>query len=308
MAVLAEGCRSRSRSCLYRKGGSGWRSRLAAFAACCLVFSPVGALGYSAAGDRTFPASIFLPQLAPADEFYLPTAPRPDPGNIGRATGVFEKTITENLSAGIKRGYSWQGDSEGWRNIEVWLKYGAVLDPASEFVFSGGLMREFGDTGARRAGASPVGATTPRVYFGKGFGDLDLGYLRPLAIVGSAGYMFSDGGRRPDTLAAGFAVQYSIPYLQSKVRSFNLPDAIRRMTPLVEVTFAPPIGRSFGQRTVAIIAPGVSYTGEGWELALEAWMPITRATGRGVGVAAQLYLSLEYLFPTTIGKPLFSAR
>jgi hypothetical protein len=39
---------------------------------------------------------------------------------------------------------------------------------------------------------------------------------------------------------------------------------------------------------------------EGWEFIIEA--------GTGLGVAAQFNLSLDYFFPDTIGKPLFSGR
>ena len=54
-----------------------------------------------------------------------------------------------------------------------------------------------------------------------------------------------------------------------------------------------------------LIAPGFAYTGEGWEFALEALVPATRATGTGVGVTAQLHFALDFLFSDSIGKPLF---
>ena len=102
-------------------------------------------------------------------------------------------------------------------------------------------------------------------------------------------------------------MQYSIPYLQSKVQSLDLPDIIRGLTPTTEFVFSTPTGKSFGARTTALFGPGVSYAGEGWELAIQALIPATRATGRGIGVTAQLHLSLDFLAPDTIGRPLFSA-
>ena len=63
---------------------------------------------------------------------------------------------------------------------------------------------------------------------------------------------------------------------------------------------------SFGARTTVLFAPGVSYAGPGWELAAEVLIPVTRATGRGIGAIAQFHLSLDYLFAETIGRPLFS--
>jgi hypothetical protein len=169
-----------------------------------------------------------------------------------------------------------------------------------------GLDRETGGTGATRVGAFPSGATTPQLYFGKGLGDLDIGYLRPLAVTTFSAVALADTAPRPDVINNGFTVEYSIPYLQSKVQSFDLPNAVRNLTPMTEVLFTSPAGRSYGTRTTALIAPGLSYAGEGWELAVEAQIPATRATGSGVGVTAQLHIALDFFFSDSIGKPLFS--
>jgi len=79
------------------------------------------------------------------------------------------------------------------------------------------------------------------------------------------------------------------------------------LTPMTEVLFTTPARRSFGTRTTALIAPGLSYAGAGWELAIEGLVPASRATGRGVGVIAQFHLSLDFVAAETIGRPLFSA-
>ena len=64
----------------------------------------------------------------------------------------------------------------------------------------------------------------------------------------------------------GIAVEYSIPYLQSKVRAFDLPDVLRGMTPLVETFVVTTATRNRGgNRTSAIFGPGFNYSGEGWE-------------------------------------------
>src|SRR5947199_10501054 len=122
------------------------------------------------------------------------------------------------------------------------IKYLTVLDLPHEFLLTLGLAREFGGTGAARVGASTSGATTPQVFFGKGLGDLDLGYLRPVAITGFAGYQAADSRPRPDQAVGGLTVSYSIPYLQSKVQSFNLPDMVRNLTPITEFQFSTPSG------------------------------------------------------------------
>jgi hypothetical protein len=278
------------------------------------------ALAYSAAGDRLFPATLNLPQIAPGDEFYIwgNTVPR-NGGPVGAGTrrsgiaAIYGKTITERLGIVVEENWTrldrvakhpWSA----WQSLDTEIKYLAVIDQPHEFLLTLGLDREFGGTGAQRVGAFAAGATTPRVYFGKGLGDFDIGYLRPLAVTGLLGYQIGDARPRPNLVTAGLVVEYSIPYLQSKVQSLALPEFVRGLTPMTELLVMIPGGESFGARTTAMFAPGVSYAGEGWEFAVEALVPASRATGRGIGAIAQFHLSLDYVAAETIGRPLFPAR
>lgn len=277
----------------------------------------VPALAYDASGDRLFPATVLLPQVAPGDEAYFNAATLPQSGGATRQsnlTATYMKTITDNLGVEIEETWtaiapSGGGTNYGWQNLDGELKYLALNNADHEFLLAFGLDRETGGTGAGRVGASNSGATTPRAYFAKGLGDLDIGCLRPLAIEGYTGVQFADAAPRPDQTQGGFALEYSIPYLQSKVHSFDLPDWVRDLTPIAEFTFTTPAGRSYGERATALIGPGVSYAGAGWELAVEALVPATRATGSGVGVTAQLHFALDYLLADSMfGKPLFPTR
>jgi hypothetical protein len=284
------------------------------------IISIGAACAYTASGDRVFPATLVLPQLTPGDEFYINFNTLPlangGPGTPNRATSFtanFAKTITDRLGVSLEETYTrlgqvGTGTLSGWQNLDGEIKYLAINETAHEFIASLGLDRETGGTGAARVGASPSGATTPRVYFGKGLGDLDIGLLRPLAVTGLAGVQIADTAPRPDVYVGGFVVEYSIPYLQSKVQSFDLPDVVRGMTPITEISFSAPAGKSFGARATALIAPGLSYAGSGWEVAVEAQIPMSRATGDGLGVTAQVHLALDFLFADSIGKPLFSDR
>jgi hypothetical protein len=198
---------------------------------------------------------------------------------------------------------------DGWQNLLAYVKYEAILDPEHEFLASIGAAHEFGGTGTNRVGAPSTGATlVPTMFFAKGFGDLPIGYFRPLAMQGFATYQLSSGPSRPDNVLTGLAIEYSIPYLQSKVRAFDLPDVLRGMTPLVETLVVTPTRNRGGTTTAAIVAPGVAYSGQGWEFAIEARVPANHAAGTGVGVLAQFTLSLDYFFPDTIGKPIFAGR
>jgi hypothetical protein len=290
----------------------------------CLVLAvsvtPRAALAYTAAGDRVFVATGILPQIAPTDQFYTWAWTMPltggGAGTPERATNVgatLEKTISERL--GIHFEDSWSridrrgaGPLHGFQNFETELKYLTINDHSREFLLTLGVDREWGGTGAAGVGAPPQGSTTPRVYFGKGLGDLDIGYWRPLAVSGFFGYQFADAAPRPDLITTGFVVEYSIPYLRSKVQSVDMPELFRGMTPMTEVLFTFPAGRSFGARTTALIARGLNFAGEGWEFIIEALVPATRATAGGAGVRAQLHLALDFLFPDTIGRPLLASR
>jgi hypothetical protein len=291
------------------------RCRAAALAvAAALLASPHFASAYVAAGDRNFPAMILLPQLAPADQLY--TTPMIQPVSGGRSTDVgltFAKTLTERLGMRFEEEYTWLGRNgastlTGWQNLDMTTQYLAILDPEHEAFGHARRQSQVGRHRHTTGRGFAERATAPTVYFGKGMGDLDLGYLRPFAITGSVGYQFADAPPRLDNLLTGIAVEYSIPYLQSKVQSFDLPDILRGMTPLVE-TFVTTATRNRGDnRTSVVFGPGINYSGEGWEFIIEALVPAGRGASNGLGIAAQFNLSLDYFFPDTIGKPLFSRQ
>jgi hypothetical protein len=286
-----------------------WCSAWSAFAGVLLLYWPHLASAYEAAGDRTFPAMILLPQIAPADQIYF--TPTTQPVAEGQSTDLainFAKRLTERLGVRFEEDYFWLGHNTGWQNLDIVTQYLVILDPMREALVTIGVDQELGGTGARRIGAASQGATTPTIYFGKGMGDFDIGYLRPFAVTGVIGYQFADSAPRSDNLRTDVAVEYSIPYLQSKVRTLDLPDLLRGMTPLVEVVVMTPTRNRGSSRTNALFGPGVNYSGEGWEFTIEALVPAGRGPFTGLGVAAQFNLSLDYFFPDTLGRPLFSRQ
>ena len=72
-----------------------------------------------------------------------------------------------------------------------------------------GVIRNFARTGATGANGATLGnddssSTAPTFYFGKGFGDLPIGWARAFAITGELGYQIADTklkvtGTDPDT-------------------------------------------------------------------------------------------------------------
>ena len=281
--------------------------------------TPTASNAYTAAGDRNFPAQLVLPQIGPTDALWVPISTRPfeavrpkDPTRDTSFTGTYSKLIMEQLGIQVEDGLIHRdrlraSSVTGAENFRAWLQYETILDPEHEFLLSVQLGHEFGGTGDPGVGGNKHGATTPGLTFGKGLGDLPIGYWRPLAVTGFTGYQIGQGTARPNIVSAGFSVQYSIPYLVSKVADVDLPSFLRGMTPITEVMFNTPVGPSHGQQTMTLVAPGISYSeGKGWELGIEAMIPTTKATGSGVGVIAQLVLELDYLLPNSIvGRPIF---
>ena len=64
---------------------------------------------------------------------------------------------------------------------------------------------------------------------------------------------------------------------------------------------------TIGIGTTGTINPGVIWVGNTFQVALEAIVPINRASGTGVGAMVQLHLYLDDLFPRSIGAPLLGA-
>jgi hypothetical protein len=282
--------------------------------------TPIASNAYTAAGDRNFPAQLILPQIGPTDALWTPVSTLPmdafktgDPTRETMFRGTYSKLITEELGIQLQDGLIHRdrlrtSSVTGAQNFRAALQYETLLDPPHEFLLSVQLTHEFGGTGDQAVGSEKLGATTLGVTFGKGLGDLPIGYWRPLATTGFAGYQIGEGART-NVVQAGFSVQYSIPYLVSKVANVDLPPFLRGMTPIAEVLFTTPVSQvsGHGVNTTLVVAPGVVYSrGRGWELGIEAIIPTTKATGTGIGVIAQLLIQLDYLLPdSVVGRPIF---
>ena len=229
----------------------------------------------------------------------------------------------------------------GFQDINVTLKYQAWVNAPHEAILSLGAIRELARTGTAHIGADQFGSTTPTAYFGKGLGDLPVPALRPFAITGTVGYTVADKklkaiGGVPDAGAnaaggvtganaaggvtgiaarqfntgyanrwvGGLSLQYSLPYLTSQVRDLGLPEFVNRLTPLVEVAYSSPASSPSNLGTQVVVAPGVIYGGDSFQVGLEALVPANRASGRFVGVITQMHLFFDDLFPQSLGKPL----
>jgi hypothetical protein len=307
------------------------------FAAALLL--PCAAAAHGLAGKRFFPATITTEDPFVADELSLPTIstlrkPGESPDDpAARETEFsteFTKRITPDFGLGFELGGKYvdpdSGPSgAGLNNLAISAKYQLFKSEAHEAILSLGLDADIGGTGTAPGEADRFYTFTPAVFFGKGFGDLPDGaaMLKPLAVTGSLGIAVPTSARsrdvevdpdtgdadisferHPDKLVTGFAIEYSIPYLQSFVRDVGIRAPFDRMIPLVEFAFETPLNRGGGP-TTGTINPGVLWAGQSVQFGIEAVLPVNSDSGRGVGVVAQVHLFLDDIFPHTIGKPLF---
>jgi hypothetical protein len=305
----------------------------AALAAIAVLTSSTGAFAHCFVGGRFFPATLAIDDPCVADELSLPTVSSFRTGDDPPARQLdvaveYSKRITDTF--GISIGSTWTHlrppgmlSVSGFQNLETTFKYQFLTLPAHEFVMSAAVSVEWGNTGAAGVGAEAFSTITPTLFFGKGFGTLpdSLGWLRPIGLTGQIGYAIPsssatitvdpDSGdvsidNHPRFLTYGFSLQYSMPYLKSQVVDLQLPDFFNHLVPIVEARFQTPVSNNFGTGigTTGTINPGVIWVGNYFQLALEAIIPINRASGTGVGAMAQLHLYLDDIFPTTIGAPL----
>jgi hypothetical protein len=290
----------------------------------CLPFS--SAFAHCFVGARFFPATLAIDDPCVADELSLPTVQWSKNGYTPSASewdvsAEISKRITDDL--GLSVGDVWSQITPpggpkmaGFGDLETTLQYQLMKNDDHELAMLLGLIVDWGGTGASNSGVgTPYSAITPTYYFGKGFGDLpdDAGWLRAFAVTGQVGYQFpttsyevATSVYNPQYLVYGASLQYSMPYLKSEIRDYQLPDFINHLIPIVEAQLATPVANNFGNSyvTTGTINPGAIWVGSYFQVGLEAVIPVNRASGTGVGFLGQLHLYLDDMFPNTIGQPL----
>jgi hypothetical protein len=284
------------------------------------------------AGKRFFPATLVIDDPFVADELSLPSIlhiKRPKSGDEPATvetefSGELSKRITRDLGISLEGELTHIDPDEGpsltgFGNLEVSLKYQVFKDDPHEAIVSLGLGWEVGGTGRKSTDADSFDTVSPLIFFGKGFGDLpeSVGYLRPFALTGVVGaeiptrsrsVVEGEVERHPNVLTWGFALEYSLIYLQSFVRDLGLPVPLNRMIPLVELDLSTPLDRGQAGKTTGTVNPGIIWSGRFVQLGLEAVFPVNERTGKNVGIRGMLHFYLDDLFPNTFGRPLFGGR
>jgi hypothetical protein len=313
------------------------RLLLPAALACASVWTSA-AHAHGFAGPHMFVSTLIIDDPNVADEASLPTLswqPQPNDGgptmNLYAAEFEFDKRITKNFGFAVNGGYQWltqpgNKTANGWENFSATLKYKPYVNAEHEFMMSVGLVVNFGRSGASGSNGAVLGnddsnSYEPTVYFGKGFGDLPIGWARPFAITGEFGYQIAGKGLKvtgtdpdsgnliynngtSDQWNGGLSLQYSIRYLSGQVKDYGLPEWVNRLTPLVEIAWSSPASKPNTDSTQYIIAPGINYTAETYAVTVEALIPGNKQSGSHVGAIAQFHLYFDDLFPHSLGKPI----
>jgi hypothetical protein len=311
----------------------------AAAVAACFAFLFVTAETASAhgfAGSRFFPATLSTDDPFVNDELSLPTISSivmPDGGGARDTEFAVDiaKRITPNFGVEASERFivldpRRESSESGFGNAELGAKYEFFENDEHEAMMSLGAGVEVGGTGNKRVGADSFTTWTPALFFGKGFGDLpdDLSFLKPLALTGVVGIGIPTSAstrtmtlneatgerdveveRHSDVLEWGYALEYSIIYLQEQVKDIGLRPPFDRLIPLVEFAFETPLNRSQKGQMTGTINPGLIWSGKYFQIGAEAIIPVNSRTGSDVGFIAQLHFYLDDLFPHSLGRPLF---
>ena len=286
-------------------------SRLRAALLISALSLPTGAYAHAIAGNRVFPATIATDDPSVASEISLPAvnwipAPIDAGGNVPQNKsigGELDLLVAPNFALGISDGWNAQtarGEQSvyGFDTIELSAKYKFFEDDDHEMLMSAGLVADVGGTGASNVGDDGFSTFTPTFYFGKGMGDLpdSMALLKPFAITGTIGLALPQNGRDSYQFQPGIALEYSMQYLKSAVKDYDLPEFLNHLVPLVEAPLS--VGLNRGNSTWGgTINPGVIYIANTWQFGVEAMLPVTANDQHGVGVTAQFHVFLDDLLP-----------
>lgn len=293
----------------------------AALAAVASLFAQP-AFAHAVAGARIFVNTDLIDDPGVGDEANLPLISLQSPDGKSTVTDAnfeYDKTITPSLGLGVGTDYDWITNDPndfkkthgGFGDPYVQLKYRWILLPEHEFMSSVEVTESFGRAGTTGI-ESGYDTTTVSGFFGKGLGDIPWSPIRPFAITGELDYNIPDtgpvGGGSITTWSGGLTLQYSIPYLQSQIKDYGLPNILANLTPLVELGFTSAAGasavRPTDNPTTLLLGTGAVWTGRYYSISAELLWPLNSATGHSIGAIGQFHLYFDDLMPNTLGKPL----
>ena len=244
-------------------------------------------------------------------------------------SGEYSKTITENFGVSFEEPWihldlPHEGSAQGFDNLGTSFKYQFVENAGAERAMSISLDVDWGGTGSKAVDAEPFTTLVPTFFIGQGFGfmpEFSMNFLKPFAVTAQLGYAMPTkssvneedeetgllfAAPVPRAFNWGGTLQYSMPYLKSSVQDLGLPAFMNRLIPIVEWILS--------HRDLQFQWRGTHHRHDQSRRdlcrrqvpsAVEAIIPVNRASGDNVGVMGQLHFYLDDIFPHSIGKPLF---
>jgi hypothetical protein len=275
------------------------------------------------AGDRFFPATILTDDPFVADEMSLVTLTQNPVAADGSKEGDIGFDLSKRLTPdlGVTLSDQWKYIHQpgalpmvGFDALTTGVQYQLFVNAPHEAMGLIGFQQSWAHTGRVQGAGSPDFTTLAPVFdWGKGMGDLppSLPWLRPFAITGNLSYDFpvkteSNGNPNPNNFNAGIAIEYSLEYLQHRVRDVGLPAPFDRMIPLVEIAGTDPLNRGQDGKVTGTVQPGLIWAGQYYQIGAEAIVPMNSRTGHGYGGLLQFHLFLDDIFPDSFGRPLFN--
>jgi hypothetical protein len=271
-----------------------------------LLCSPSETHAHALAGNRFFPATLVVEDPGVTDELDFEYNYIGESDEISRSVEMcYTKTITCDFGIELKEIYFVQKPF-GFDNLSVGLKYQFYKNAEHEAILSVGVDADIGGTGNRHF-AESFTTFSPTFYFGKGLNFFPdrMKYFRPLAITGTVGMSFPTKNENEKTLNLGFTIQYDINYLKCNVENLRIPIPCNHFIPIIEFPLEVDLsGKEKGQFT-GYVNPGIIWVDGGFQLGLEAQIPINKSTAKDIGFIFQIHFYFESLFPNSIGKPFF---
>jgi hypothetical protein len=262
-------------------------------------------------GNRMFVEPLVTEDANVKNELVLPGAEfLVQPDGSWRAIGFsFEKALYPHRFSFILEGgriYRHENgrDLAGWENLDLGLKWEAYENARHEFVVSPALFVTV------PSGSTDVTehetALRPMILYGKGFGDLAPGWLRPFAVQGDFGYRATVTGPRDRELIYDGVLMYSLPYLNRWVRNadagYSLEQNLRRglsrgaffgnLYPFVEFNGTSAVSGAPGG-TSTFLRPGILWMGKYAQVSLAADIPL-RGPGLGPNRHAGVFVLIDW--------------
>ena len=297
--------------------GSGWLE----FGCATLLITILSAAPLSAhgiLGERMFIEPLVTEDANIKNELVFPFAEfMVQPDGVWRQLAFsFEKELyPERLSITLETGRIYRHDNSqrlaGWDNLDAGVKFRAYANEHHEFLLTPALFITM-PTSSQRVEEHDT-ALTPKLMYGKGFGDASPGWLRPFAIQGDIGIKSSVQGPSDHELLYDAVLMYSIPYLNHTVRKsdsgyalehglrqgFSAGAILGNLFPYVEFNASHPLAGTPGS-AISSLRPGILWMGKYVQVSFAADIPLQSEAAevrRHQGFCASLDWFLDELVP-----------